>query len=38
MRAEAEETYGNRLNDIVPVVDKVSGGFSKDDGATVRKV
>ncbi|KAG6356598.1 hypothetical protein INS49_014471 [Diaporthe citri] len=37
MRSEAEELYGTRLNDIAPAVDKVQGGFSKDDGATVRK-
>lgn len=37
MRAEAEEVYGQRLGDIVPAVDKVSGGFSRDDGASVRK-
>lgn len=38
MRAEAEETYGQRLGDIVPAADKISGGFTKDDGASVRKV
>lgn len=38
MRAEAEETYGTKLNDIVPNADKIAGGFSQDDGATVRKV
>lgn len=38
MRAEAEELYGNRLADIVPATDRVQGGFSKDEGATVRKV
>lgn len=38
LRAEAEDTYGQRLSDIVPSADKVSGGFSRDDGATVRKV
>lgn len=38
MRAEAEEAYGNRLGDIAPSVDKITGGFSRDDGATVRKV
>jgi hypothetical protein len=38
MRAEAEESYGSRLAEIAPVVDKFSGGFGKDDGATVRKV
>lgn len=38
MRAEAEEAYSNRLGDIVPTADKANGGFSRDDGATVRKV
>lgn len=38
MRAEAEETYGQRLGDIPFAVDKVQGGFSRDDGASVRKV
>ncbi|KAI1765543.1 hypothetical protein GGR53DRAFT_256770 [Hypoxylon sp. FL1150] len=37
LRAEAEETYGQRLGDIAPTADKISGGFSKDDGASVRK-
>lgn len=38
LRAEAEDTYGQRLGDIAPSADKISGGFSRDDGATVRKV
>lgn len=38
MRAEAEELYGSRLGDIGPATEKISGGFSKDDGASVRKV
>ncbi|KAF5231402.1 hypothetical protein FANTH_13448 [Fusarium anthophilum] len=37
LRAEAEETYGQRLGDIAPSADKITGGFSRDDGATVRK-
>ncbi|KAI1169741.1 hypothetical protein F4777DRAFT_171305 [Nemania sp. FL0916] len=37
MRAEAEEAYGQRLGDIVPGADKIGGGFSRDDGASVRK-
>ncbi|KAI1754400.1 hypothetical protein F4782DRAFT_28536 [Xylaria castorea] len=37
MRAEAEELYGQRLGDIAPAADKVTGGFSRDDGASVRK-
>lgn len=38
MRAEAEEIYGTKLAEIGPAVDKIQGGFSKDDGASVRKV
>ncbi|KAK5663095.1 hypothetical protein OQA88_6511 [Cercophora sp. LCS_1] len=37
MRAEAEEAYGQRLSEIAPAVDKVQGGFNRDDGASVRK-
>ncbi|KAI1805506.1 hypothetical protein F4811DRAFT_561064 [Daldinia bambusicola] len=37
MRAEAEEVYGQRLGDIAPAADKITGGFSRDDGASVRK-
>ncbi|KAI0503311.1 hypothetical protein F5B22DRAFT_558037 [Xylaria bambusicola] len=37
MRAEAEEVYGQRLGDIAPAADKINGGFSRDDGASVRK-
>lgn len=38
MRAEAEEVYGSKLAEIGPAVDKIQGGFTKDDGASVRKV
>lgn len=38
MRAEAEEQYGRRLADIVPTTDKMTGGFTRDDGASLRKV
>lgn len=38
MRAEAEDVYGMRLGEIGPAADKISGGFSRDDGASVRKV
>lgn len=38
MRAEAEETYGQKLSEIAPSVDKIQGGFGKDDGASLRKV
>ncbi|KXJ93158.1 hypothetical protein Micbo1qcDRAFT_161105 [Microdochium bolleyi] len=37
MRAEAEEVYGQRLGDIAPAADKIANGFSRDDGASVRK-
>lgn len=37
MRAEAEEVYGQRLGDIAPAADKITGGFSRDDGASVKK-
>lgn len=38
MRAEAEEIYAQRLADIPTTVDKIPNGFSRDDGASVRKV
>ncbi|KAK4127407.1 hypothetical protein N657DRAFT_565211 [Parathielavia appendiculata] len=37
MRAEAEEVYSQRLAEIPPAVDKIQGGFNRDDGASVRK-
>ncbi|KAJ4328003.1 Rho-GTPase-activating protein 8 [Fusarium piperis] len=37
LRAEAEEAYSSRLSEITPSADKVTGGFTRDDGATVRK-
>lgn len=37
MRAEAEEMYARRLADVGPATDRMSGGFAKDDGASVRK-
>ncbi|KAI9683847.1 MAG: hypothetical protein M1829_004181 [Trizodia sp. TS-e1964] len=37
MTADAEEAYGAQLSEIAPAVDKISGGFSRDDGASVRK-
>ncbi|KAI0472006.1 hypothetical protein GGR56DRAFT_667725 [Xylariaceae sp. FL0804] len=37
LRAEAEEVYGQRLGEIAPTADKVTGGFARDEGATVRK-
>ncbi|KAI9731049.1 MAG: hypothetical protein M1834_005512 [Cirrosporium novae-zelandiae] len=37
MRADAEEAYGDKMEDIAPAVDKLTGGFNKDEGASVRK-
>ncbi|KAF2684758.1 hypothetical protein K458DRAFT_477477 [Lentithecium fluviatile CBS 122367] len=37
MRADAEEIYGNSLASITPATERVSGGFSRDEGASVRK-
>lgn len=38
MRADAEEMYSDRLGDIAPTIDRMVGGFARDDGASVRKV
>lgn len=38
MRAEAEDIYGLKLGDIGTATDKITGGFSRDDGASVKKV
>lgn len=38
MRAEAEDVYGMRLGEIGPATDRIPGGFSRDDGASIRKV
>lgn len=38
VRADAEEQYGSKLGDIAPAVDRMTTGFAKDDGASVRKV
>jgi hypothetical protein len=38
MRADAEEVYGNSLASIAPATERVAGGFSRDEGASVRKV
>ncbi|KAG0645297.1 Rho-GTPase-activating 8 [Hyphodiscus hymeniophilus] len=37
MRAEAEDVYGMRLGEIGSATDRIPGGFSRDDGASVRK-
>lgn len=38
MRAEAEDTYGQKLGDIEAATNKIEGGFQRDDGASVKKV
>ena len=38
MRAEAEEQYGRKVGDITPTTDRMTGGFARDDGASLRKV
>lgn len=38
LRAEAEEQYGRKLGDIAPTIDRMNGGFARDDGASLRKV
>lgn len=38
MRADAEEMYSDRLGDIAPTIDRMNGGFMRDDGASTRKV
>ncbi|KZF26895.1 rho-GTPase-activating protein-like protein [Xylona heveae TC161] len=37
MRAVAEDTYSQKMGEIVPATEKLTGGFAKDDGASVRK-
>lgn len=38
MRADAEEQYGNSLAAISPATERIGGGFTRDEGASVRKV
>lgn len=38
LRADAEEAYGASLSGITPATERINGGFSKDEGASVRKV
>jgi hypothetical protein len=38
MRADAEELYSERLEDIAPTIDRMTNGFARDDGASVKKV
>ncbi|KAK2858470.1 hypothetical protein FQN49_004697, partial [Arthroderma sp. PD_2] len=37
MRAEAERVYAAQLGAIAPAIDRKTGGFDRDDGASVRK-
>jgi hypothetical protein len=38
MRADAEDLYGSTLAGIGPTSERINGGFSRDEGASVRKV
>lgn len=38
LRADAEQVYASKISDIAPAVDRVTTGFNKDEGASVRKV
>jgi hypothetical protein len=38
LRADAEDLYANSLAGITPATERISGGFSRDEGASVRKV
>ncbi len=38
LRADAEDAYGSSLSSITPATERITGGFSKDEGASVRKV
>lgn len=38
MRADAEDIYGARLGEIEAATNRIDGGFSRDDGASVKKV
>lgn len=37
MRVAAEELYSSKIGDIAPALDRFSSGFTKDEGASVRK-
>lgn len=37
-RADAEELYATKLAEILPATSRITGGFERDDGASVRKV
>lgn len=38
LRADSEDLYGIKLGEIGTATDRITDGFSKDDGASVRKV
>lgn len=38
MRAAAEDQYSAKLGEIAPAIDRMTNGFARDDGASVRKV
>ena len=38
LRADAEDVYGTSLASITPSTERVGGGLSRDEGASVRKV
>lgn len=38
LRADAEDSYGQKLGDIEHATNRIDGGFQKDDGASVKKV
>ena len=38
LRADAEDTYAQRLGDIEVATNRIEGGFQRDDGASVKKV
>lgn len=38
LRADAEAMYSERLSKIAPTTKAMEGGFTRDDGASVRKV
>lgn len=38
MRADAEDVYSDKLAEIAPTIDRMTGGFTRDDGASTRKV
>ncbi|QIX00667.1 hypothetical protein AMS68_006184 [Peltaster fructicola] len=37
LRAEADESYGQKLADIETATNRIDGGFQRDDGASVKK-